>query len=157
LMGGSLSRLGIIILLDRPIALAVLTTALLATPALLYVWPGLDRRALHFHALSQIRLAGLTGAIVTGALCSLFVPLEVMLMASHRLLLSGWRGARIAAGMHHVLFSIAASTLFRIALGLLYGLLGSLNMAEVSVRVAAVAPGDVALVRVTLGLLLVVF
>src|SRR5690606_16341477 len=88
---------------------------------------------------------------------NLFVFFEVMLIASYGLLLSGARGERIAAGMHYVVFNIAASTLFLIALGLLYGLLGSLNMAELSVRVAAVAPGDVTLVRVTLGLLLVVF
>src|SRR5690606_35731274 len=59
--------------------------------------------------------------------------------------------------MHYVVFNIAASNLFLIALGLLYGMLGSLTMAELAVRVAEVAPEDVALVRVTLGLLLVVF
>ncbi|MDH7454021.1 monovalent cation/H+ antiporter subunit D [Luteimonas composti] len=157
LLGDWPSRLGIALMLDRLSALMVLTTTLLAIPALLYACAGWDRRALHFHALFQIQLAGLNGAFLTGDIFNLFVFFEVMLIASYGLLLSGARGERIAAGMHYVVFNIAASTLFLIALGLLYGMLGSLNMAELAVRVAAVAPEDVALVRVTLGLLLVVF
>src|SRR5690606_22816986 len=86
-----------------------------------------------------------------------FVFFEVMLIASYGLLLSGARGERIAAGMHYAVVNIAASTLFLIALGLIYGLLGTLNMAELAVRVAEVAPQDAALVRVALGRLLGVF
>ena len=157
LLGDWPSRLGIVLMLDRLSALMVFTTTLLAIPALLYAGAGWDRRALHFHALFQIQLAGLNGAFLTGDIFNLFVFFEVMLIASYGLLLSGARGERIAAGMHYVVFNIAASTLFLIALGLLYGMLGSLNMAELAVRISEVAPQDVALVRVTLGLLAVVF
>ena len=80
-----------------------------------------------------------------------------MLIASYGLLLSGALGPRIAAGLHYVVFNIAASTLFLIALGLLYGLLGTLNMAEMAVRVAETAPEDLAMVKAAGGLLLVVF
>src|SRR5690606_27090353 len=149
--------LGIVLMLDRLSALMVLTTTLLAIPALMYACAGWDRRALHFHALFQIQLAGLNGAFLTGDIFNLFVFFEVMLIASYGLLLSGARGERIAAGMHYAVFNIAASTLFLIALGLIYGLLGTLNMAELAVRVAEVAPQDAALVRAALGLLLVVF
>ncbi len=157
LLGDWPSRLGIVLMLDRLSALMVLTTTLLAIPALLYACAGWDRRALHFHALFQIQLAGLNGAFLTGDIFNLFVFFEVMLIASYGLLLSGARGERIAAGMHYVVFNIAASTLFLVALGLIYGLLGTLNMAELAVRVSEVAPQDLALVRVALGLLLVVF
>ena len=157
LLGDWPSRLGIVLMLDRLAALMVLTTTLLAIPALLYACAGWDRRALHFHALFQLQLAGLNGAFLTGDIFNLFVFFEVMLIASYGLLLSGARGERIAAGMHYVVFNIAASTLFLIALGLLYGLLGSLNMAELAVRMAEVAPQDVALVKATMGLLVVVF
>src|SRR5690606_16008271 len=148
LLGDWPSRLGIVLMLDRLSALMVLTTTLLAIPALLYACAGWDRRALHFHALFQIQLAGLNGAFLTGDIFNLFVFFEVMLIASYGLLLSGARGERIAAGMHYVVFNIAASTLFLVALGLIYGLLGTLNMAELSVRVAEVAPQDLSLVRV---------
>jgi multicomponent K+:H+ antiporter subunit D len=157
LLGDWPSRLGIVLMLDRLNALMITTTTLLAIPALMYAAAGWDRRALHFHALFQIQLAGLNGAFLTGDIFNLFVFFEVMLIASYGLLLSGARGERISAGMHYVVFNIAASTLFLIALGLVYGLLGTLNMAELAVRLREVAPEDVALVRAACGLLLVVF
>src|SRR5690606_14912410 len=86
-----------------------------------------------------------------------FVFFEVMLIASYGLLLSGGRGVRMSAGLHYVAFNIAASTLFLIALGLVYGVFGTLNMAEIAVRVAEVPPGSLLLAKATIGLLLVVF
>ena len=157
LLGDWPSRIGIVLMADRLSAQMVTTTTLLAIPALMYASAGWDRRALHFHALFQVQLAGLNGAFLTGDIFNLFVFFEVMLIASYGLLLSGARGERISAGMHYVVFNIAASTLFLIALGLVYGLFGTLNMAELAVRVREVAPEDVALARAACGLLLVVF
>ena len=148
---------GITLVVDRLSALMVLTTTLLAIPCLLHATAGWDQRALHFHALFQLQLAGLNGSFLTGDLFNLFVFFEVMLVASFGLLLSGALGSRIAAGMHYVVFNIVSSTLFLIALGLLYGMLGTLNMAEMAVRVAETAPENVAMVKAAAGLLLVVF
>lgn len=157
LLGDWPARLGIALVADRLSALLVLTTSLLAAACLLHACSGWDRRAMHFHALFQLQLAGINGAFLTGDLFNLFVFFEVMLIASYGLLLSGGRGPRMRAGLHYVVFNITASTLFLIALGLLYGLLGTLNMAEMALRVAAAAPADVALIRAASGLLLVVF
>jgi multicomponent K+:H+ antiporter subunit D len=60
-------------------------------------------------------------------------------------------------GLHYVVFNVTASTLFLIALGLLYASLGSLNMAELSQRIAEVPPAQLTLVKATMGLLLLVF
>ncbi|MDH5823027.1 monovalent cation/H+ antiporter subunit D [Luteimonas sp. RD2P54] len=157
LLGDWPARLGIALTVDRTSALMVLTTALLAAPCLLYACSGWDRRAPHFHALFQLQLAGLNGAFLTGDLFNLFVFFEVLLIASYGLMLSGGRGPRMRAGLHYVAFNITASTLFLIALGLLYGLTGTLNMAEMSLRVAAADPADVALIQAASGILLVVF
>ncbi len=157
LLGDWPARLGIALMADRLGALMVMTTALLAVPCLLYAGSGWDRRALHFHALFQLQLAGLNGAFLTGDLFNLFVFFEVLLIASYGLLLSGGRGPRMRAGLHYVVFNITASTLFLIALGLLYGLLGTLNMAEMALRVASAEPGDLPLIRAASGILLVVF
>src|SRR5690606_24354854 len=132
LLGDWPSRLGIVLMVDRLSALMVLTTALLGAACLLHACSGWDRRAPHFHALFQLQLAGLAGAFLTGDIFNLFVFFEVMLIASYGLMLSGGRGVRMSAGLHYVAFNITASTLFLIALGLIYGLLGSLNMAELS-------------------------
>ena len=157
LLGDWPSRLGIVLMVDRLSALMVLTTALLGAACLLHACSGWDRRAPHFHALFQLQLAGLAGAFLTGDIFNLFVFFEVMLIASYGLMLSGGRGVRMSAGLHYVAFNITASTLFLIALGLIYGLLGSLNMAELSERIAQVAPETRPLVQAALGLLLVVF
>ena len=71
LMGDWPARLGIVLMLDRLSALMVLTTTLLAIPCLLYACAGWDKRALHFHSLFQIQLAGLNGAFLTGDIFNL--------------------------------------------------------------------------------------
>jgi multicomponent K+:H+ antiporter subunit D len=157
LLGDWPARLGIALVADRLAALMVLATTLLAIPCLLYAASGWDRRALHFHALFQLQLAGLNGAFLTGDLFNLFVFFEVLLIASYGLLLSGGRGPRMRAGLHYVAFNITASTLFLVALALLYGLTGTLNMAEMALRVAGAEPGDLALIQAASGILLVVF
>lgn len=157
LLGDWPGRLGIVLVADRLSAMLVLTTMLLGAACLLHACSGWDRRAPHFHALFQLQLAGLAGAFLTGDIFNLFVFFEVMLIASYGLMLSGGRGVRMSAGLHYVVFNITASTLFLIALGLIYGLLGSLNMAELSQRIAEVPPETRPLVRAALGLLLVVF
>ena len=100
LVGDWPARLGITLVVDRLSALMVLTTTLLAVPCLLHATAGWDKRALHFHTLFQLQLAGLNGSFLTGDLFNLFVFFEVMLVASFGLLLSGALGSRIAAGMH---------------------------------------------------------
>jgi multicomponent K+:H+ antiporter subunit D len=157
LLGDWPSRLGIALMVDRLSAWMLLTTALLSIPCLLYACAGWDRRAPHFHALFQFQLMGLNGAFLTGDIFNLFVFFEVMLIASYGLLVSAGRGVRMRVGLHYVVFNVAASTLFLIALGLLYGLLGSLNVAELSERIARLPAADVPLARATLGLLLLVF
>ena len=157
LLGDWPARLGIALMVDRLSALMLVTGQLLGAACLLHACAGWDRRAPHFHALFQFQLFGLNGAFLTGDLFNLFVFFEVLLISSYGLLLSGGRGERMRAGLHYVAFNIAASTLFLIALGLLYGLLGTLNMAEIAVRVAEVPAQDLALVQAAAGLLLVVF
>ena len=157
LLGDWPARLGIVLMVDRLSALMLMVGLLLGAACLLHACAGWDRRAPHFHAFFQFQLMGLNGAFLTGDIFNLFVFFEVLLISSYGLMLSGGRGERMRAGLHYVAFNIAASTLFLIALGLLYGLLGSLNMAELSVRVAQLPPDDVALVQAAAGLLFVVF
>lgn len=157
LLGDWPSRLGIVLVADRLSAWMLLTTSLLAIGCLLHACSGWDRRAPHFHALFQFQLVGLNGAFLTGDIFNLFVFFEVMLIASYGLLLSGGRGLRMRIGLHYVVFNVTASTLFLIALGLLYATLGSLNMAEIAERVAALPPSHLVLAKATMGLLLLVF
>ncbi|HEX5756689.1 MAG TPA: monovalent cation/H+ antiporter subunit D [Arenimonas sp.] len=157
LVGNWPAKLGIALLADRLSAIMLLATASLGLATLLFASAGWDRRAPHFHALFQLQLMGLNGAFLTGDLFNLFVFFEVLLIASYGLMLSGGRGVRMRAGFHYVAFNITASTLFLVALGLLYGLTGALNMAEMATRIAAIPADQAGPIRAAGGLLLVVF
>jgi multicomponent K+:H+ antiporter subunit D len=157
LVGNWPASLGIALAVDRLAAIMLLSTALLGLAGLLYAASGWDRRAPHFHALFQLLLMGLNGAFLTADLFNLFVFFEVLLIASYGLLLSGGRGARMRAGLHYVVFNISASTLYLFAVGLLYGLLGALNMAELAERIAVAPAANLPLIAAAGGLLLVVF
>ncbi|KAB7768583.1 monovalent cation/H+ antiporter subunit D [Xanthomonas maliensis] len=157
LLGDWPARIGIVLMGDRLSAWMLMTTLVLGSACLLHACAGWDRRAPHFHALFQFQLMGLNGAFLTGDIFNLFVFFEVMLIASYGLLLSGGRGLQMRVGLHYVVFNVCASTLFLVALGLLFGLFGTLNMAELGQRIATLPAQDTALAKATLGLLLLVF
>jgi multicomponent K+:H+ antiporter subunit D len=144
---------GIVLVADRLTAWMLLTTSLLAAFALLYAAQGSDRDGRHFHVLFQLQLFGLNGAFLTGDLFNLFVFFEILLLASYGLLLHGGGRLRVKAGLHYVVINLVGSTLFLFAVGTLYGVAGTLNMADLAVKLAATPADNVALVQ-SAGLLL---
>ncbi len=148
---------GIVLILDRLAAIMLTLTAALGLCCLLYASRGIDRSGAHFHALFQFQLAGLNGAFLTGDLFNLFVFFEILLIASYALLLHGGGRARSRAGLHYVIINLVGSALFLIALGTLYGLTGTLNMADLALRVAAAPSADAPLLSAASMVLLVVF
>ncbi|MCU0503821.1 MAG: hypothetical protein MUC51_19045 [Anaerolineae bacterium] len=148
---------GIVLVLDRLSALMVALTAALAVPVFFAATSGTDTRGPHFHAFLQFQLMGLNGAFLTGDLFNLFVFFEILLLASYGLLTHGGGLRRARAGITYVVLNLSGSALFLIALGLLYGLLGTLNMADFGLALQKVAPADQAAVAVMCGLLVSVF
>jgi multicomponent K+:H+ antiporter subunit D len=151
---------GIALVLDRLAALMLALTAVVALAALAAAVTGrepVDARGRHFHPLFQFQLMGLNGAFLTGDLFNLFVFFEVVLLASYCLLLHGRGTARLRAGVPFVVVNLAASGLFLLGVSLLYAATGTLNMADLALRVPRVAAADVPLARAAALLLLVVF
>lgn len=149
---------GIVLVADRLAAIMLTLAAVLALIALVHaVITGIDRKGWHFHPLFQFQLMGLNGAFLTGDLFNLFVFFEVLLIASYGLLLHGQGPARLKAGVQYVVVNLVGSSLFLIALGLLYALTGTLNMADMGLRVAEIAPDDQGLLRIAALLLAAVF
>ena len=149
---------GIVLVLDRLSAMMLLLTAVVAMGVMIYaIATGLDRKGWHFHPLFQFQLLGLNGAFLTGDLFNLFVFFEVLLIASYGLMLHGQGAARLKAGVQYVIVNLAGSTLFLVAVGMLYGVTGTLNMADMALRVAAAPEGDQALIKAASLLLIAVF
>ena len=149
---------GIVLVVDRLSAIMLTLAATLSLIAMLHaVVTRSDRKGWHFHPLFQFQMMGLNGAFLTGDLFNLFVFFEVLLIASYGLMLHGQGPARLKAGVQYVIVNIVGSSLFLIALGLLYALTGTLNMADMGQRVAAIGPDDQGLLRVAALLLASVF
>ncbi len=149
---------GIVLVLDRLSALMITLTSLLGLAVVLYaIGSGWDARGRHFHALLQFQLMGILGAFLTGDAFNLFVFFEVLLIASYGLMIHGGGTVRLQAGVQYVVYNLLGSTLFLFALGTIYAVTGTLNMADIALRVAEIPAEDTALLRVGALLLLLVF
>ena len=144
---------GIVLVADRLSTMMVALTGVVAFCASIYSTSRWDRAGVHFHPLLQLQLMGLNGAFLTGDLFNLFVFFEVMLAASYGLLLHGSGRLRVQAGLHYVAINLAASSLFLVGAALLYGVTGTLNMADMGVRIAQLDPADRGLVHAAAAIL----
>jgi multicomponent K+:H+ antiporter subunit D len=143
--------------LDRLAAVMLLLTSVLAVGAILFAAARWDRAGVHFHPLFQIQLMGLNGAFLTADLFNLFVFFEVLLSASYGLLLHASGTPRVKAGLHYIAINLIASSLFLIGVALIYGVTGTLNMADLSIKVAGVAEADRGLLHAGAGILAIAF
>lgn len=148
---------GIVLVVDRLSALMLLLTACVALPVVVYASGGWDAHGRHFHPLFQFQLMGLNGAFVTGDLFNLFVFFEVLLIASYVLMLHGQGKLRFRVGLHYVVLNLAASALFLVGVALIYALTGTLNLADLALRVPLVTGPDAAVLQAAALILLVVF
>lgn len=148
---------GIVLVNDRLSALMLLLTAALALAASIYATARWHRAGVHFHALFQLQVMGLNGVFLTGDLFNLFVFFEVMLTASYGLLLYGSGWTRVRAGLHVIAINLMASTLFLIGAALLYGVTGTLNLADMAIMVASIPPADRGLLHAGAAILGVAF
>ncbi|MEL4373382.1 monovalent cation/H+ antiporter subunit D [Brucella cytisi] len=142
LIGNWPAPFGIVLVLDRLAALMLVLTSLLGMASLSFALAHWHKASPHFHTIFQLLLMGLNGAFLTGDLFNLFVFFEVMLAASYGLALHGSGPARVKAGMHYIAVNLVASSLFLIGVSLIYGVTGTLNMADLAQRIPQVAAED---------------
>ena len=157
LIGNWPAPFGIVLVLDRLAALMLVLTSLLGMASLSFALAHWHKASPHFHTIFQLLLMGLNGAFLTGDLFNLFVFFEVMLAASYGLALHGSGLARVKAGMHYIAVNLVASSLFLIGVSLIYGVTGTLNMADLAQKIVQVAPEDRALLETGAAVLGVAF
>ncbi|MDX3893959.1 monovalent cation/H+ antiporter subunit D [Pusillimonas sp.] len=142
LVGDWPAPFGIVLVADRLAAVMLLLCSILGLAALTYSTARWERAGVHFLPLFQLLLMGLNGAFLTGDLFNLFVFFEVLLGASYGLMLHGSGEMRVTAGLHYIATNLAASFLLLIGIALIYGVAGTLNMADLAVRAGQLTGGD---------------
>lgn len=148
---------GIVLVVDRLSALMLVLTGILGVCALLFATARWDRAGASFHALFQIQLMGLYGAFLTADLFNLFVFFEVLLAASYGLMLHGSGRARVSAGLHYIAINLLASSLFLIGAAMIYGVTGTLNMADLALKIPLVPEADRGLLHAGAAILATAF
>jgi multicomponent Na+:H+ antiporter subunit D len=106
-----------------------------------------------FFPLYQVLLMGVSGAFLTGDLFNMFVWFEVMLMSSFVLLSLGARRPQLEGGIKYLVLNFLSSSLFLVALGILYAETGTLNMADMAVTLRQ---GELSLTVMAAAMLLLV-
>ena len=142
-VGGWPPPIGIQLVADRfsVLLLVASTVALLAVLVYAVSQRATDEDFAGFHAVYQILGAGVALALLTGDLFTLFVAFEIMLTASYVLLTHRADGTETRPAISYVVIGLIASALFLVAIGLIYGVAGTVNMADLSDRLDAVPPG----------------
>jgi multicomponent Na+:H+ antiporter subunit D len=152
--GGWAGPLGITLVADRFASVLLVVAEVVLLAVLIYAIgePGAERDHVGFQSAYLVLAAGVAASFLTGDLFNLFVAFEMMLTASYVLLTLGGRREQIRSGMTYIVISLIASSLFVTALALLYSATGTLNMAELAVRMGQLPGG----VQTAFALLLVV-
>lgn len=148
---------GIILYADMLSAILVLLTGFLGFAVVLYTFAGEDRAGRYLQPLIQFQILGINGAFLTNDLFNLFVFFEVLLIASYSLLIHGGSKDKTAAGVHYVTINLIGSSVFLFALGVMYGTTGTLNIADMAMKIPLLNESERVLAQIGGSMLLVVF
>ncbi|RJL06978.1 Na+/H+ antiporter subunit D [Paracoccus aestuarii] len=131
---------GITLAADLLGAVMVVITAITGLATVIYTLAEIPERLekLGFHALLQTLLMGVCGSFLTGDLFNLYVWFEVMLISSFGLLVLGGTREQLDGGIKYVLLNLVSTIMFLAGIGLLYGMTGTLNMADLHLAVRQV-------------------
>ncbi len=133
---------GIVFAVDLFGAALVSVTALVGLATLFYAGDDIDdpRTKVGFYPMFTGLITGVSGAFTTGDIFNLYVWFEVLLIASFGLIILGGSKRQLDGTVKYAILNFLATTLFLIATGMLYGVTGTLNMADLAGKVAAAPP-----------------
>ncbi|MEQ8821271.1 MAG: proton-conducting transporter membrane subunit [Sumerlaeia bacterium] len=129
---------GIVLVGDLMSCLLMVASALTQVAVFWYIVTGAakaDRERALFHPLFLLMTAGVNWAFITGDLFNLFVSFELMLISSYVLVTHGGGTAQLREGFKYLVLNVVAGTLFLIGAGFTYGVFGTLNMADLAIKI----------------------
>lgn len=135
-MGNWEAPFGITLVADMLAAIMVLLTGMMAVAIAIYSLSSASasHEKFGYYPLMHLLLAGVCGSFLTGDIFNLYVWFEVMLIASFALLILGGERAQMEGAVKYVTLNLLSSAIFLSAVGILYGLVGTLNMADIAVK-----------------------
>jgi len=141
-MGSWPAPYGITFVADFLSAVMVLITGIMGFVVAVYSLVNIDQKqeSFFYYSLYQILLLGVCGCFLTGDIFNLYVWFEVMLVASFVLMASGAGKAQLIGSVKYVALSLISSGIFLSACGIIYGYVGSLNMADLAIKLKYADP-----------------
>ena len=132
--GGWPAPFGIVLVADHLSVIMLIVSAIIGVAVAVYAIPNIDAERVHFgfYPFMNLLMLGINGAFLTGDLFNLYVWFEVMLISSFVLIVLGNTEEQLAGAVKYVLINLVSSLFFLTGVGLIYGLAGTLNMAELS-------------------------
>jgi multicomponent Na+:H+ antiporter subunit D len=153
------SPFGITLIADLLSSVMVLLTALVGLAVAIYSIADIGEQQISFgyFPFFQVLLTGVCGAFLTGDLFNLYVWFEVMLMASFVLLVLGGEPPQVEGGIKYVTLNLLSSVTFLVAVGILYAVAHTLNMADLSLKLAKISQTHPTLILSVAGFFIIAF
>jgi len=155
--GGWEPPFGILFVADSFSVILVLTASIVTMICLIYAFSSIGRKMenMFFYSFVMFLIAGVNGSFLTGDLFNLYVNFEIMLLASYVLIVLGGKRLQLRESLKYVVINVISSWFFLMGIAYLYGQLGTLNMAHISLLVSEA--GQTPLLTVTSLVFLTVF
>jgi len=115
-----------------------------------------------FYAIYLLCMTGLAGMTITGDAFNIFVFLEISSLSSYALIALGSTRRALTSSIQYLVMGTLGGTFLLLGIGLIYMVTGTLNIADMAVRLAAVGPNRtvvvaLACVGIGVGIKLAVF
>lgn len=158
-LGGWDAPFGITLVADRLSGMMILLVAIVGLATIIFSTVNIDRQrvALGYYPLVNVLIMGISGAFLTGDMFNLYVWFEVLLISSFVLLALGGDQSQLEGTFKYVIINLVSSAIFLSGLGLLYGVAGTLNMANLAQVIPAVSAETTTLIPALATIFIVAF